>query len=139
MIQAHEGRSGEKSRDLLSKPLGVLLAYMRPMASMAVTGFTQPGSWILTGVWTSALAVMGVACVVNGLRCGRVHCYLMGPFFLLLAVITLLHGLRIVPLGDDGWSYLAVSTGAGSALLYYVPERIWGRYRPRRAVPPIQQ
>jgi hypothetical protein len=32
---------------------------------------------------------MGVACIVNALRCGRVHCYLTGPFFLLMAVIAL--------------------------------------------------
>jgi len=29
---------------------------------------------------------MGGACLVNAVRCGRLHCYVTGPFFLLGAI-----------------------------------------------------
>jgi hypothetical protein len=36
-------------------------------------------------VWPTLLTFMGVACLLNARRCGRIHCYFTGPFFLLLA------------------------------------------------------
>lgn len=30
-------------------------------------------------VWPAALTFMGVACLLNARRCGRVHCYVTGP------------------------------------------------------------
>src|SRR5207247_6076405 len=40
----------------------------------------------------------GVACVVNAAHCGRVHCYVTGPLYLLAAIATLLAGMEFVPL-----------------------------------------
>ena len=34
----------------------------------------------------AACVVMGLACLVNAARCHRLHCYITGPYFLLLAV-----------------------------------------------------
>ena len=56
---------------------------------------------------TVALATMGVACIVKALRCGRVHYYLTGPFFLLMALIALSYGLGILHLSGNGWNLLA--------------------------------
>ena len=44
-------------------------------------------------VWTPALAVMGIACVANAARCGRLHCYITGPVFLMGAALAALRGL----------------------------------------------
>src|SRR5205823_5920578 len=49
-------------------------------------------------LWTPAFAVAGVACVVNAAHCGRVHCYVTGPLYLLAAIATLLAGMEFVPL-----------------------------------------
>ena len=53
--------------------------------------------------WPVLLIFMGGACLLNARRCGRLHCFITGPFFLLLAAIALLYGLGILPLGQHGW------------------------------------
>jgi hypothetical protein len=39
-------------------------------------------------LWTLALAWIGGGCLANALRCGRVHCSVMGPGFLTLALVS---------------------------------------------------
>lgn len=80
-------------------------------------------------VWPVALTFMGLACLANARRCGRVHCYVTGPFFLLLALVGLLYGLGVVPLGARGWSILSIGLVVGSVVLICVPEWLFGRYR----------
>lgn len=80
-------------------------------------------------VWPTVLTSMGVACLLNARRCGRIHCYFTGPFLLLLAAVGLLYGLGALPLGARGWSTLSLILVIGSALLVCVPEWLLGRYR----------
>jgi len=79
-------------------------------------------------VWPALLTWMATACLLNARRCRRLHCYLTGPFFLLLAVISLLYGAGVLPLGERGWSMLSIVLVVGSLFLVYVPERLFGRY-----------
>ena len=74
---------------------------------------------------------MGVACIVNALRCGRVHCYLTGPFFLLMALIALSYGLGFLHLRGNGWNLLGLMTLIGVIALWCLPEMILGKYRKR--------
>jgi hypothetical protein len=74
---------------------------------------------------------MGVACIVNALRCGRVHCYLTGPFFLLMALIALSYGLGMLHLGWNGWNLLGLMTLIGAIALWCLPEMLLGKYRKR--------
>jgi hypothetical protein len=75
---------------------------------------------------------MGAACILNALRCGRLHCYLTGPFFLLMAAATLLHGFEILWLGPNGWLWLGLTlVVVGGGILWYLPERLWGKYSSR--------
>lgn len=80
-------------------------------------------------VWPVVLTFMGVACWLNARRCGRVHCYVTGPFFLLLALVGLLYGLGVVPLGARGWSTLSIVLVVCGVVFIYVPEWLFGRYR----------
>ena len=82
-------------------------------------------------VWPAVLLFMGVACLLNARRCGRIHCYATGPFFLLLAALGLLYGIGVLPLGARGWSALSLALIVGSAVLICVPEWFLGRYRLR--------
>jgi hypothetical membrane protein len=77
---------------------------------------------------------MGVACTINAARCGRVHCYITGPFFVLMAVATLLYGVGILPLGAKGWSLLSLTILVGALALCCLPELFWGKYR--KTLPP---
>ncbi len=74
---------------------------------------------------------MGVACIVNALCCGRVHCYLTGTFFLLMALIALSYGLGILHLSGNGWNLLGLLTLIGAIALWYLPEMFLGKYRQR--------
>lgn len=95
---------------------------------MVVTGILASVGW-RTFVWTAALSTMGAACVVNAVRCGRLHCYITGPFFFAIAVVTLLYGLGVVPLGRNGWSLIGLIVLVGAVALYCLPEIFWGKYR----------
>ncbi len=75
---------------------------------------------------------MGAACLLNASRCGRMHCYFTGPFFLAMVAASLLHGRDVVSFG--GWGWLGGVLLAGGVGLTYLPERIWGKYA-RRATP----
>ena len=80
-------------------------------------------------VWPVLLTFMGAACILNARRCGRVHCYVTAPFFLLLGVLSLLYGVGVLPLGAHGWPTLSALFLIGSAVLTCVPEWFVGRYR----------
>jgi hypothetical protein len=90
--------------------------------------FASPQRYLVI-VWPVLLTFMGTACLLNARRCGRVHCYFTGPFFLLLAVLSLLYGLGVLPLGAHGWSTLSALLVIGSVLLICAPEWFAGRYR----------
>lgn len=81
-----------------------------------------------TLVWAAALVWLGVACLLNARRCGRLHCFVTGPYFLGLALAALLHGYQVVWLGPNGWIYLGVAFAVGGYGLWVVPERLWGKY-----------
>ena len=63
-----------KSRDILSSRWRVLTLYWLPAFAIVLTGAPAISSGWRTVVWTVALATVGVACIVNALRCGSVHC-----------------------------------------------------------------
>lgn len=121
-----------EQRDLLKRGRTAALLWYLPIATIVLTGQFAHREWILTVGWTLALLVMAAACLVNARSCGRIHCYFTAPFFLLMAAVSLLHGLRIVPLGPHGWSRIGIVLLVGATLLCLVPEWLWGRYRPGR-------
>lgn len=122
----------DDSRDLLSDRLATFAIYGLPAIVLVVIGFVNVGNTWRTAVWAVALATMGVGCVVNALRCGRVHCYATGPFFLVMAVVAVLFGLGVAPFGALNWNEIALAALTGGVALYYLPELVFGRYRQRR-------
>jgi hypothetical protein len=74
---------------------------------------------------------MSGACIVNALRCGRVHCYVTGPFFLVMALVALSYGIGILHLGGNAWNLLGLIALIGTIVLWYLPEMFWGKYRQR--------
>src|SRR2546421_2620487 len=59
--------------------------------------FVSPG--LKTVLWTLSLGFMGTICLLNASRCGRIHCYFTGPFFILGAVTSLGYGIGLLPFG----------------------------------------
>ena len=117
-----------KSRDILSSRKRVFILYWLPAIAIVVAGAPAISSGWRTVVWTVALATMSGACIVNAVRCGRVHCYLTGPFFLLMALVALSYGLGILHLGWNGWNLLGLVTLIGAITLWFLPEMFLGKY-----------
>jgi hypothetical protein len=117
------------SRDILSSLWLTLVFFFVPAIGIAVTAGSDFGGGWRTVVWTAALSTMGTACTANAVRCGRLHCYITGPFFLVMAVVTLLYGLGIVPLGVNGWSLIGLTILVGAIALCCLPELFFGKYR----------
>jgi hypothetical protein len=94
-------------------------------------------SWLperyLVVIWPGVLTFMGLACLANARRCGRIHCYATGPFFLIMAAIALLYGLGAIPLGRSGWNTLGLILLVGSIVLCCGTELLVGRYRSSRS------
>jgi hypothetical protein len=112
--------------------LGTFAVYGLPIIVVAIAGFLPMSNAARGAVWAAALVTMGAGCVVNALRCGRVHCYATGPFFLLMAAVAVFYGLGMVPLGPRGWNTIALVTLIGGVTLYYLPEALFGKYRQLR-------
>ena len=121
-----------ESRDILSSRWRVFMLYWLPAIAIVAVGPLAISSGWRAVVWTVALATMGTACIVNALRCGRVHCYFTGPFFFLMALVALSYGLGILHLAGNGWN-LGLMTLTGAIALWFLPEMFLGRYRKGRA------
>ena len=91
------------------------------------------GNSIRTIVWTTALVILGTGCSINAARCGRIHCYLTGPFFLVKAEVALLYGVGVLPIGGHGWNVIGLTILVGAIVLCCLPEIIFGKYRVGRA------
>ena len=83
---------------------------------------------VRTVIWTVALVAMGTACVLNARRCGRTHCRFTGPYYLVMIVPVLVLGSGVVGGGLLTWIALAVLILAGSKIIWWATERVWGRY-----------
>lgn len=122
-----------KSRDILSSPWRACAVFWLPAIAIAVAGSSGFGDGWRTIIWTVALTIMGAACVANARGCGRVHCYMTGPFFLVMALVTLLYGFGFVPLGRNGWNLIGLTILVGGVALCCLPEIFFGKYRKRHA------
>jgi hypothetical protein len=82
----------------------------------------------IAGVWAAVLGWMGVGCLLNARRCHRLHCYFSAPILLLGGLAVSLIGFDAVTLGPHALNN-AISFTLVLALLSFVPEMIWGKYR----------
>lgn len=124
-----EGKEGSSNNslcepnDLLSQKSGLFL-WCLPIAAVIV-GFSWPN--IRPWLWIPAFLIMGIACLVNARRCGRLHCYFTGPVLVLAAIYVALAAANLVP-PRPGTLVAAVLVSTLLACLAEVP---LGRYRRR--------
>ena len=118
--------SADTSNDWLDDPRMRRWAFTAPQLVFLV-GFILPDRWKVI-VWPLALIVVGTACVQNARRCGRLHCYFTGPFFLLAAVVLIAYGIGLVGVVPGGWDGLGIGIVVIATLLNVVPARLWGQY-----------
>ncbi len=119
-----------QQKDLAGRPLRAALVWGLPVALLFLA--SPLAAFWKTIVWTTAIGWMGAACLVNASRCGRRHCFITGPFFLLIALLAALHGSGAAPLGPNGWRWLGAALLGGGAALIFLPDWIWGKYTGRK-------
>ncbi len=81
-------------------------------------------------IWSLALIWMGIACIANARRCGRVHCRFTGPYYLLFIIPVLLHGFELVLFGAYAWWILGVLILIVGKVIWWATETMWGKYSP---------
>ena len=113
-------------RDLVNRPRVAILLWGFPAGAFILGCLVDPA--FRTLLWAGASLVAGGACLFNALRCGRVHCYLTGSFWLIGTGVVLAYGLEALPLGPRGWIWIGATLAGGGAVLTVVPERLWRKY-----------
>ena len=110
-------------RDLV-RTRAALVIWCAPAALVLLGVFWAVGR---AALWIPSFLVMGSARLFNARRCGRLHCLITGPLFLLAALVTLLDALAIVSIG---WPWVLIPAAAGTAFGYGL-EQIRGVYLSR--------
>jgi hypothetical protein len=83
-----------QASDLACGNSAAVLWYLPAIAVVAGLSWTQARLWL----WVPAFLIMGAACVINAARCGRLHCYITGPIYLLAAAYAALADFNLVPM-----------------------------------------
>jgi hypothetical protein len=116
----------QTSRDWLANTRTSALAWWIPQVTI-VGGLFVPVP-IRAAIWIIALIWMGTACILNARRCNRTHCRYTGPYYLAMIVPVLALGSGVVSVDFYGWLALACVILLGSKLIWWVTERMWGKF-----------
>jgi hypothetical protein len=116
--------SGCANRDLVRSPWAGLLWWLPAVMLIGGLYWSVGRIWL----WIPAFALAGSGCIVNAVRCGRLHCYITGPVFLLAAFYLPLFGFHVLPLQPEPFLLVVVVIGCAARLA----EFSFGRYRDSR-------
>ena len=116
----------EHPKDLLGSRRAAWLIWGAPWALIIIGGAL--GDTARTVSWTLGFAFSGVACLVNARRCGRRHCFYLGPLYLLVALASLVYGLHFVQIGIAGWNWIMGVALIGTLFFCCVLEKLFGKY-----------
>ena len=114
------GGGGCSQRDLVGGWWALVL-WCVPTA-LVFLGALLPG--VRAALWIPSFAIMGVACLVNARGCGRLHCFVTGPLFLLASLATALDAFAIASID---WKLIMIGTAVGTLLAYSL-EWLRGKY-----------
>lgn len=118
----NSSRSSECSaKDLTGRKAAWFFWYLPIFLVIVGESWSRGRVWL----WTPAFLVMGVGCLANAAQCGRTHCYITAPLFLLAAVFVAVSALGIVAL-HPGLFLLVVF---GACCLAQCAEIPLGKYR----------
>jgi hypothetical protein len=115
------GFKGCSPNDLTGKKSAWLLWYLPIVLVIVGLSWNRARVWL----WVPCFVVMGLGCLANAAQCGRIHCYITGPLFLLAAVFVALSALGVVAL-HPGLFLLVV---LGACCLAQCAEIPFGKYR----------
>ncbi len=114
-------KQGCQKADLVCGKSAILLWYLPAFALIVGLNWAAARVWL----WIPAFLVMGVACLVNAAGCGRLHCFVTGPVYLLAAIYVALAAFGLVPMRPNIFLLIV----AGITICAFVAERPLGTYR----------
>jgi len=126
-FQNRENLRGVQSKDLLGNGGQMLLIYGVPFVVIQVAG--NFGSFQVATL-IPALMLLGVSfiCLINIVKCKRVHCYFICPWFLAAGLALTIYGFRLISFGPDTWSLLVNAAIVGGVCISMHMEMTWGKY-----------
>lgn len=117
----------EQPRDLVRQPVSFAFWWGLPIAIGLAADFLHLPFRIGAALCALLFAWMATGCLLNAMRCHRLHCYISGPVFLVGALFATGTALGIVAVGPPAFGNVVGATLI-LALLSFVPEFIWKRY-----------
>ena len=117
-----------ETKDCVRQPLGFCLWWGLPLLIGASVRLLQLPFRAGAGVCALLFAWMATGCILNARRCHRVHCYISGPVLLLGGAFAALVASGALKPGPRMFGNL-VGAVLIMALLSFVPEMVWKRYR----------
>jgi hypothetical protein len=119
--------------DLLRRPGSAFFWWCLPLLiGFGTSLLSGARSTYVAAVWSVSLAWMGTGCILNALRCRRLHCYIAGPALVLGAIGEALLASGVVTIVAHAQNNIA-GAALVLALLSFVPEMFWGRYLGQRS------
>ena len=115
-----------KNKDFTLDRVAATLLWRIPHIVFLIGIFTNP--MLRTILWSSALSTAGIACLINAYRCGRIHCFYTGPFYIVMAILSLSYGVGFFQFVEFGWVLIGGVVVVLGPILTRVPESIYGKY-----------
>jgi hypothetical protein len=119
--EMESGASQSRAKDLSYDRVVNFILWRVPWVFVAVGAVWSTPRGVL---WSLALIWIGGACSANAVRCGRVHCTVMGPAFLILGLMAIAVTQGWLPLH---WNYIWFAAGTVT-LLAFLPEFFGKKY-----------
>ena len=125
----------QANRDIANKPMPFLVVWGLPIIAITATNFLSGTVSLaaITVIISGSLAWMGIGCLINAARCGRLHCKVSGPIFLVGSIGILIDSFGLwTPSGQFLMEIFWVTVLM--ALSTYILEWVWGPYGNGRQV-----
>lgn len=119
-----------KAADLVGGRLGWVVWGVPVVLFVVGIAWEAARAWL----WVPSLIVAGTACLANASRCGRLHCFVTGPLFLLGAIAALVDAAGLIAID---WRWILGTVIGGTAIGYGI-EGLRGKYRLRRRTAPAR-
>jgi len=117
-----------QDKDNAHTPRRFFMFWGIPLCGLAAASLLPLMPAVETGLFITSFAWIGIACLVNAMQCSRVHCWFTGPWCLLTALLLLADVLAIPGTRQLSFSLIVNVGGAGTVVLWLVPELALGRY-----------
>jgi hypothetical protein len=115
-----------ESKDWVRSSSAFVIWWGLPIALGVGSGFLGLPLVQSAFLWAGLFAWMGAGCVLNALRCARLHCFISGPALWLGAIASGLIGFGVITGRHALGNVIDVTTAL--VVLSYVPEWFRGKY-----------